>query len=98
MISTQHNQAYRSSVFHHENQDMNSQAATGHIDNLNGKHPEIKIRYTSVELLRIFKKLGRFEHPLNCMDLFGLDPNNDSLREILTELTNPRPNVILELL
>lgn len=62
------------------------------------RHPDIKIRYTNYELLKMFKNCGRFDHPLNNMDLFKLNPDNQEIKDILIELTTPRPNVVLYLL
>lgn len=62
------------------------------------KHPEIFYRYSNDDLLRIFKNLGRFEHPLNCKDSFKIDSGSDEITSILQEITNPKANVVIELL
>lgn len=59
------------------------------------KHPEISIRYSNSELLAIYKKLGRFEHPLGCLESFHIDQKN---AHILKELTKAKPNVVIDLL
>eukprot|EP00347_Sterkiella_histriomuscorum_P016937 403351281 len=67
-------------------------------DEISMEHPDIQIRYTSEQMREIFKTLGRFEHPLNIMETYGLNPNDASLRETLIELTKPRANVNLDLI
>jgi hypothetical protein len=49
-------------------------------------------------MLSVYKKLGRFEHPLQTMEAYGLDPAHSETVRILKEITNPKPNVSIELL
>lgn len=58
-------------------------------------HPEIKLRYTNQEMLKIFKTLGRFESPLNTLFTFRIDERNS---DTLSEIMGSKPNVVLELL
>ncbi|CDW88895.1 UNKNOWN [Stylonychia lemnae] len=62
------------------------------------KHPDISIRYSMHELLMIFKVTGRFDHPLTSMSSFKMDENDKDAKKILCEITNKKPNVILNLL
>lgn len=55
------------------------------------KNPEIHIRYSQKEMLRIFKTLGRFEHPLQTMSSFKLKEDDIDTQLILEDLTNPKP-------
>jgi len=57
------------------------------------RHPEIAIRYSNAELLAVFKKLGRFEHPLTCAQNFKIGDEG-----AVKELTKAKPNVVIELL
>jgi hypothetical protein len=46
-------------------------------------------------LVEIFKQLGRFEPPLYHMDIYGLDSNNSEIKETLAQLSNTKPNVLI---
>jgi hypothetical protein len=56
------------------------------------------VRYTNEDILKIFKGLGRFEHPLINLTTFHLDERNEETRFLMETMTHPKPNVILELL
>lgn len=60
-------------------------------------HLEISVRYSNDQLLRIFKTLGRFDHPLTCLESFGLKEDNPETRSILETLTQHKPDVVLEI-
>lgn len=61
-------------------------------------NPEIKIRYTRDELLKIFKSLGRFEHPLSQAEKFSLFNLESDRLETFDDLMTVRPDVVLEML
>ena len=58
-------------------------------------HPEIKIRYSTREILQIFKGLGRFQSPLDHHELYRIDL--EKVGSILKDnLMLQKPDVVLE--
>lgn len=55
------------------------------------QHPSIKIRYTTKQLLTIYKSLGRFQHPLDSPTTYHL-----AEVECLRPLMNSKPYVVLQ--
>lgn len=60
-------------------------------------HPDIKVRYSGAQILDIYKSLGRFEHPLNCLERFKLQELNPENLRILRTLTSTKADVVLEI-
>ena len=61
-------------------------------------NPDISIRYNNDQLLRIYKNLGKFEHPLTQMQNYGLDPRDDGRSELLAQITTIKPDIMTEFL
>lgn len=60
-------------------------------------HPEIQVRYSNEDLLKIFKTLGNFEHPLSSPETFKLSGIDGERLLIFDDITTSRPDVVLEI-
>ena len=60
---------------------------------------EISIRYSKSQLLNIFKKMGNYVHPADQLSYFDVaqEKEKDTL-EVLDLITEPEPDIMLELL
>ena len=65
------------------------------LQSLGKGHEKIKVRYTTKQLLSIFKGLGRFQSPLEHHELYNIDLDRSEfiLRE---KLMQTKPDVVLE--
>ena len=61
-------------------------------------NPDIKIRYSNDQLLRIYKNLGKFEHPLSNVRSYGVDEHDSERLYLLDMITLNKPDLMPELL
>lgn len=72
---------------------MSGGASTSEASSSLQLHPEIKVRYTTKQLLQIFKSLGRFHSP--CDDVEKYELEGEANIKILNQLCYQKPQVVL---
>jgi len=54
------------------------------------------IHYSENDLIKIFKKCGKFVHPLEQPDHFSIKEEDSEVVRIIEDMTHSRPNVLLQ--
>lgn len=63
------------------------------------ENEEISIRYSKSQLLNIFKKMGNYVHPADQLSYFDVPQEKEKeTMEVLDLITEPQPDIMLELL
>jgi hypothetical protein len=61
-------------------------------------HPEIQVRYSNDQMLRIYKNLGKFEHPLSQLSVYGISSRDFHKIETMSLLTAEKADIMTEFL
>lgn len=61
-------------------------------------HPEIQVRYSNDQMLRIYKNLGKFEHPLSQLSVYGISSRDFHRIETMSLLTAEKADIMTEFL
>ena len=61
-------------------------------------HPEIQVRYSNDQMLRIYKNLGKFDHPLSQLSNFGISSRDYERIDVMSLLTTEKADIMTEFL